>query len=219
MYAGAGPAYTGLHGPDGDERSCVGARPPQTAPAGHACFGIVFTADIAADAREYRWLCQNGDREKEMIYRGILILVLGVGIALAADQEDEQAIRDARAASNAAIAAHDVGGIVGAMDADYQVTASLGAFGRGIDEETDIWTDMFASRPKLLYVRTPDGIEISADYPLAAESGRWSGSWETADGPVRTGGSYAAMWRKVGGAWKIRSELFVALYCEGAGCP
>jgi len=154
-----------------------------------------------------------------MIYRGILTLVLGVGIASAAGHDDEQAIRDARAASNAAIATHDVGGIVGAMDADYQVTASLGSFGRGIDEETDIWTDMFASRPKLLYVRTPDKIEISADYPLAAESGRWTGSWETADGPVRTGGSYAAMWRKIDGAWKIRSELFVALYCEGAGCP
>lgn len=154
-----------------------------------------------------------------MSYRGIMLLVLGAGFAMAADHDDEHAIRDARAASNAAIAAHDVAGIIGVMDADYQVTASLGAFGRGIDEETDIWTDMFASRARLLYVRAPDTIELSADYPLAAESGRWTGSWESTEGPVRTGGSYAAMWHKVDGAWKLRSELFVALYCEGDGCP
>jgi len=154
-----------------------------------------------------------------MKYRALLLLLLGASVSVAAGHDDEQAIRAARAASNAAIAAHDVDGIVGAMDADYQVTVSLGAFGRGAEEERAGWTDMFASRPKLLYVRTPDLIEVSADYPLAAESGRWTGTWETADGPVRTGGSYAAMWRKVDGTWRIRSELFVALYCEGVGCP
>jgi len=140
-------------------------------------------------------------------------------MAVAADHVDDQAIRAARAASNAAIAAHDIDGIVGVMDVDYQVTASLGAFGRGVDEERDIWSDMFASRSKLLYVRTPDEIELSADYPLAAETGHWTGSWETGEGEVNTGGRYTAMWRKVEGAWKLRSELFIALYCEGRGCP
>jgi len=71
----------------------------------------------------------------------------------------------------------------------------------------------------VLYVRAPESIEISADYPLAAETGTWVGTWSTSQGPVRTGGRYSAMWRQVDGEWKVRSELFVALYCGGVSCP
>ena len=29
---------------------------------------------------------------------------------------------------------------------------------------------------------------------------------------------YAAFWRKVDASWKIRSELFLTVGCEGVGC-
>jgi hypothetical protein len=54
--------------------------------------------------------------------------------------------------------------------------------------------------------------------PLAWETGSWVGTWTTPEGPLRTGGRYAASWREVDGEWKIRSELFVTLFCEGEGC-
>jgi hypothetical protein len=37
-------------------------------------------------------------------------------------------------------------------------------------------------------------------------------------GPVVIGGRYSAQWVKRGGRWLIRSEVFVALTCDGAGC-
>jgi hypothetical protein len=64
-------------------------------------------------------------------------------------------------------------------------------------------------------MRTPDRIEVSQEYLLAAGSRTWAGT----RGSVRTGGTYSAMWRKSVREWRVRSELFVALYCEGDACP
>ena len=133
---------------------------------------------------------------------------------LAADQ-----IRNSRAEYNDAIARHDVQGIISFLDAEYQITTSLGQLSQDVDGEAADWQALFASREDLLYVRTPESIEISKDYPLAAEVGTRVGTWATSQGPVRTGGRYTAMWRQVDGIWKVRSELFVALYCYGSSCP
>lgn len=62
-------------------------------------------------------------------------------------------------------------------------------------------------------------MEIDASQLLGFESGTWVGEWTTPAGPLRTGGRYSASWSKASGSWKIRSELFVTLFCEGAGCP
>jgi hypothetical protein len=69
-----------------------------------------------------------------------------------------------------------------------------------------------------VYVRTPDEIIVSENYPLAWEQGNWVGTMTNEKGFLKKGGTYASGWRKVGGVWKIRSELFVAIYCEGPGC-
>ena len=37
-------------------------------------------------------------------------------------------------------------------------------------------------------------------------------------GPVVIGGPYSAQWVRREGRWLIRSELFVAVTCAGAGC-
>lgn len=128
-------------------------------------------------------------------------------------------IRALRALSNDAIAAHDVAAIVSFFDEEYQITASTGSMSHSIEEEIKDLGLLFDERPDVIYVRTPNEVEVSQSNPLAAEYGTWQGSWTTPNGPVRTGGSYSAMWRNVGGEWKIRTELFVALYCEGIDCP
>jgi len=137
----------------------------------------------------------------------------------AQSDSDVEQVRDARAQSNEAIARHDVPAIISFLDDEYQVTTSLGQLLQDRSDEGASWHELFASRQDLLYVRSTESVEISGDYPLAAETGSWVGSWSTADGPVRTGGRYAAMWRKVDGMWKVRSELFVALFCDGIACP
>ena len=152
---------------------------------------------------------------KTFVIVALLIAVTGN----AQEYSDDEQIRHARSQYNAAIARHDVAAIVSFLDDEYQITTSLGQLSQGRDGESASWSDIIADREDLLYVRTPESIEVSSDYPLAAETGTWLGTWSTADGPVRTGGRYAAMWRLVDGDWKVRSELFVALFCEGAECP
>ncbi len=149
----------------------------------------------------------------------VLVLTLTTSLVAAQSVSDEDQVRKERADYNEAIAQHDVSKIVSFLDEEYQVTTSVGQLLQGRDDEAASWQALIASRKDLLYVRTPESVEVSDGYPLAAEVGTWLGTWSTENGPVRTGGRYAAMWRKVGGAWKVRSELFVALYCEGSRCP
>lgn len=131
---------------------------------------------------------------------------------------DEQQIRRARAESNRAIARHDVPGIVAFLSAEYQASVSSGAFLHSPAEMGDVFTARFAEFKDAVYVRTPDSVMVSMSGQAAAESGSWVGSWTTAGGPFRTGGRYAAYWRKVAGKWLIHSELFVPLFCTGPGC-
>jgi hypothetical protein len=50
---------------------------------------------------------------------------------------------------------------------------------------------------------------------MAAEHGRWTGSWTDPDGTIRLTGSYYAKWRKLDGQWLIESEIFVPETCTG----
>lgn len=127
-------------------------------------------------------------------------------------------IRSLRAQSNAAIARHDVHGVVSLLDVEYQITTGSGTLSQGRSAEPGIWAEEFARAADLLYVRTPVSIEVSASGGRAAETGTWTGSWSTPAGPRESGGRYAAYWRLVDGNWRIRSELFVTLTCEGPGC-
>lgn len=138
---------------------------------------------------------------------------------------EAQAIRDARAAQNVAIRERDLDGIARHLESDVQVTSGTGTHVRGRDAYRAAFEDEFRASDDVTYRRVPDSIELSSvggsrgDDLLAAERGTWTGSWTTRRGPVSMRGVYSAMWRKRDGRWRIRSELFVALTCSGAGCP
>ena len=61
-------------------------------------------------------------------------------------------------------------------------------------------------------------VTASPNWPLAYEEGRWSGHPGGVDKPPVIGGRYSAQWVLRDGRWLIRSEVFVALTCAGAGC-
>jgi len=150
----------------------------------------------------------------------VVTAILFVGVSVFAQgTPDSDQIRNARDQYNNAIARHDVQAIMSFIDDEYQITTSLGQLIQGRDQEAASWQELFSTRQNVLYVRTPETVEMSDAYLLAAETGTWVGTWSTPDGGVRTGGRYSAMWRQVDGEWKVRSELFVALYCEGLACP
>ncbi|MFV1987517.1 MAG: DUF4440 domain-containing protein, partial [Gemmatimonadota bacterium] len=130
----------------------------------------------------------------------------------------EAEILMARAASNEAIAEHDLDAITSFWTDDIVMTAGSGTGAIGTDAWREALGRQFERYPDVVYIRTPERIELSDVGPLAAERGRWVGRWTTDDGPVESGGTYGAMWRLEDGRWRIRSQLFVTLDCAGDGC-
>ena len=147
----------------------------------------------------------------------IVYLCISTG-ALAQSPSDEERIRGARTESNQAIARHDVPGILASMEEGYRVSASSGGFLSSRKQMGEAFDAHFVQFADALYERKTQSVDLSSAGPLAAESGSWVGSWSTDTGPRRTGGRYLAYWRKSGDEWLIHSELFVPLFCEGAGC-
>jgi ketosteroid isomerase-like protein len=148
----------------------------------------------------------------------LLLACLAPSRAGAQTPSDQALIRQARAASNQAIARRDVPAIVAFLADQFQVSASNGSFMRGREEMGTAFAARFEEFKDAVYVRTPESVEVNPAGTVAAETGRWTGSWTTPGGPFRTGGRYAASWRKVAGRWLIHAELFVPLFCTGPGC-
>jgi ketosteroid isomerase-like protein len=131
---------------------------------------------------------------------------------------DIDAIKALRAASNQAIARHDIDDVISFLNEDFVITVSTGFIVHSRDAMAEDFTQHFAEYPDVVYVRTPSDVTISEAYPLAIENGTWVGTRTDKNGPLENGGQYTASWKKVDGVWKIQSELFVGLYCNGADC-
>ena len=131
-------------------------------------------------------------------------------------QTDEQAIRDLRARSNAAIAAHDLAGIARPWLNDVHVVSSTSAQTAGSQANQQRMARQFETRPDTIYVRTPATIDIYAPWNVASERGTWVGRWTEPDGKLEIGGTYLAQWRRVEGRWMIQAELYVPTHCRGA---
>ena len=151
--------------------------------------------------------------------RSVLVLVCAAmidgGSSITA-QTEEQMIRDQRALSNAAIAAHDLPGIARVWAQDLHVVSSTSAQTAGRAANQQRMARQFESRPDTVYVRTPATIDVYAAWDVASERGEWTGRWTEPDGKVEIGGTYLAQWRKVDGRWVIQAELFVPTYCRGS---
>ncbi|WP_262693130.1 YybH family protein [Kordiimonas aquimaris] len=131
------------------------------------------------------------------------------------DIQDDEAIRELRAASNVAMAKHDADKFVSFFDDDYIITYGSSVKSLSLEAETKSIRTLFSDFPAVKYTRTPMDIYVSNALPLAMENGTWVGG-QTPDTTYR--GRYTAAWRKVNGTWKIHNELFVTLACEGKDC-
>lgn len=195
---------------------------------GHHVWTPRNTVLMASGSTIYEWnpkspavwkpLTKLDDPDLQGISR-IVISPRGDRIALVSMPRDETLIRDARAESNRAIAAHAVDDILAAMEDEVVITRGNGAVVNGKEAAKKAFSEAFAQSKDLVYARIPERVEVSTSEPLAAERGSWTAHWTTAEGKAAsTNGTYLAMWRKkvdTNGLpeWKIRSELFVALSC------
>jgi ketosteroid isomerase-like protein len=129
---------------------------------------------------------------------------------------DDRLIREARARSNTAIAAHDLAAIAREWMDDVHVVSSTSNQTAGRDANQRRFATQFANRPDTVYLRTPLAIEIYAPWDVAAERGEWTGRWTEPDGALTIGGTYLAQWRKINGRWLIQGELYVPTQCRGS---
>lgn len=148
-----------------------------------------------------------------------IVTVLGGALLIAATQAqgDEVQIRARRESSNAAIARHDAAGIGAILAPNVIVVTSNSVHREGRDANVQSFADQFRTRPDVIYRRTPDDVRVFAPWLMAAERGRWTGSWTEPDGKIQLTGSYYAKWRKVDGVWLIESETYVPETCTGGG--
>lgn len=171
---------------------------------------------------EWRPVAQFDDPELQGLTR-IALSPRGDRIALVSTPRDETIIRDSRAASNEALAAHNAAAFAQVLKDDVIVTAASGKLIQGRTAMREEIETRWKAQPDLVFVRTPATVEISRSDPSASERGTWTGHATTTAGPADWRGDYMAAWRKtisLAGlpSWTIASEVFVALDCNGTGC-
>ncbi len=122
-------------------------------------------------------------------------------------------VRQARLDQNRAMAVGDAQLAASFWTDDVTLRGGLGSSVAGKDAYRALF-DIAPNDQSFIYVREPDCIEISSDWPLAYESGIWTARYGSAEGPPAITGRYSAQWVKRDGHWLIRSEIFVAITCH-----
>lgn len=117
---------------------------------------------------------------------------------------DFDVIQQARLDQNEAIATGNADRAAQYWTDDVTLRRGLGAAVSG----KEAYRSLVAGENSYIYVRIPDEIEVSSDWPLAFESGTWTA---LRDGNPAITGRYSAQWVKENEKWLIRSEIFVAL--------
>lgn len=69
--------------------------------------------------------------------------------------------------------------------------------------------------PDLVQIFTTERVQRHPDWPVAAESGRWSESWQEQGEAIEMSGSYYALWTLKDGQWRLRSQILTPLSCKG----
>jgi ketosteroid isomerase-like protein len=145
----------------------------------------------------------------------LVVAALSVLASAAPSRTDDAAdVRAARAQQNDAIAARDLDRVASFWIENVQITAGLGFTLHG----RDAYRRAFASDSVMVYRREPENVQVNSHWPLAWETGSWTGRRVGQSGPALLAGRYSAQWVKQNGRWLIRSELFVALDCSGVAC-
>ena len=131
---------------------------------------------------------------------------------------DAAAIRAARTAQNEAIARSDLDRVAAFWTEDVTVRRALGQPLAGRASAREALEPSGPAASRVVYQRRTDEVTVSAKWPLAFETGTWEGRRGDVGGQTIIGGRFSAQWVKRDGRWLIRSEVFVALTCAGAGC-
>ena len=156
----------------------------------------------------------------------ILIVIILISSTIAScnrqskttNDPEETLIRSARRLSNEAIAKKDTAVLASVWTLDYHLVTSRNFERSGRIANRDWFANEYNSKPDVIYVRTPETIQVFSSWNMASESGTWEGHWTENGEPCELSGSYFAKWHKINGRWMIRAEVFVPLSCSGKFC-
>jgi len=137
------------------------------------------------------------------------IFLLFVGLLQGYTQTDKEQILALRNASNHALKSYDLENILSFQTDDALTTTGNGTLLSGKDALQKYILDSGPS--KMYWVRTPKEIVVNDQKGLAWETGIWNGYNPETGSESVVSGKYSAMWTKVTGKWKIKSQLFVTL--------
>jgi ketosteroid isomerase-like protein len=129
--------------------------------------------------------------------------------------DQKKIIADNRISFNLAIADHDTSEMVKYWTDDIIVITSRNARFVGKDQYAAGLAREFKSKEDVTYVRTPESIEIFPAWEIAAESGRWIGTWESGDEQIEISGTYYAKWKRLNNQWLISAEVYTPMKCTG----
>jgi ketosteroid isomerase-like protein len=200
---------------------------------GHHVWTSHGTILIASGKTIYEWSPANPDEWKPVYVsdhpdlQGITRIALsprGDRIALVSTPRAETVIRDSRAASNRALAAHNGAAFAQLLAKDTVVTGWSGTTWTGREAVQKAVEEKWTATADLVYVRTPQTVDVSHDGNVASERGTWTSHGTAPGGVAEWRGNYDAEWRSTIGdggypSWTIAAEHFIALDCAGPGCP
>lgn len=129
---------------------------------------------------------------------------------------DATLIRARRAEQTLALARGDIDTVARYWTPDVSIRRALGHAVDGVEQARRMLQTV-GPGPGLIYQRVATAVEVGAHWPLAWEEGRWTAHPGAVMAAPVLGGRYAAQWVRRDGQWLIRSEVFVALYGQGAG--
>ena len=161
-------------------------------------------------------------QKAKFIVAAILTVASAAAVAqsTAAVVADEAAIRLARTTQTQALAKDDLDTVVKYWTPDITIRRALGHPVEGAATARKLLEPTGTPDPatRIIYQREAVSVEVSPNWPLAFEEGRWSGHVGNVSSKPIIGGRYSAQWVKRDGKWIIRAEVFVALTCADAGC-
>jgi ketosteroid isomerase-like protein len=151
------------------------------------------------------------------------LLATGPGAFAAAGEPsaaEATTLRRLRLENNAAMAHRDLAQTMAIAADDYVLVGGNDGVHRSKADMQSIWAGDFADPKGLPCVRTPDRFEIGeyGGVRRAAETGAWVCPAATPQGEERLSGRYFAHWSKRSGSWKVVSDNYVTLRCDGPGC-
>src|SRR5262245_14298544 len=100
-------------------------------------------------------------------------IVISLVLGCSSSASDEKQIADVRIAFNLAIANHDLSAMDHYCTEDVMVLTSRNARSTSREQYASFFEQDFKSKEDVVYIRTPQLIEVFPAWNMASESGRW----------------------------------------------